>query len=335
MSAATTETAGRQRLSLERLRAYEALQYGMFIHFGMSTYDGVELSKGDWPASAYAPDKLDVEQWVSVARDAGMKYAVLTTKHVAGFCLWPSAHTDYTVASSGNKADVVEAFVNACRKKGVLPGLYYCMWDNHHLFGSRPPGHAPSGGSAWYSNCWVSQRYLEWQRAQLEELHARYGPVAEWWMDIPHILSFEQKHQQYEHLAGLTPDAMIVMNHGITNGSKVDIQRSWPTDVMTIERNVPDGNRGYNPWHSVPVGFEKHETFYLPAEVCDPIGYEWFHVDGDVARSDRELLALRVLLRERKANWLLNVPPDRSGRIPQGHVDALMRLRANYERLSA
>jgi alpha-L-fucosidase len=58
----------------------------MFIYFGMSTFDGNELSHGDKPASFYNPDKLDVDQWIAVARDAGMKYALLTTKYVAGFC---------------------------------------------------------------------------------------------------------------------------------------------------------------------------------------------------------------------------------------------------------
>ncbi len=84
MSTETTNERGAQRLSLEQLQKWEALKYGMFIHYGMSTFDGDELSKGDLPSTAYAPDKLDVDQWVSVARDAGMKYAVLTTKHVAG-----------------------------------------------------------------------------------------------------------------------------------------------------------------------------------------------------------------------------------------------------------
>jgi alpha-L-fucosidase len=66
-----------------------------------------------------------------------MKYAVLTTKHVAGHCLWPTKLNDYHVGTSGNKTDVVEAFVNACEKRGVLPGFYYCSWDNHNRFGSR------------------------------------------------------------------------------------------------------------------------------------------------------------------------------------------------------
>src|SRR6476661_650177 len=76
------DETGNQRLSLEKLSAWEKLGYGMFIHFGMSTFDGDELSKGDKKPSFYNPDKLDVNQWITVAGDAGMKYAVLTAKHV-------------------------------------------------------------------------------------------------------------------------------------------------------------------------------------------------------------------------------------------------------------
>src|SRR5215211_5382852 len=130
---------GAQRLALDALRKWEALGYGMFIHFGMSTFVGKELPSGQEPSSDYAPDKLDVDQWVQVARDAGMKYAVLTAKHVAGHCLWPSKHTDYDVETSANKIDVVDAFVRACEKRGLMAGLYYCSWDNHHRFGSVTP----------------------------------------------------------------------------------------------------------------------------------------------------------------------------------------------------
>ncbi len=138
-SAPAESAAGCQRLSLQRLGEWESLGYGMFIHFGMSTFTGKELPDGNDPLSLYAPDKLDVDQWISVARDAGMNYAVLTAKHVAGHCLWPSKHTDCTVANSPAKTDVLEKFVTACRAKGILPGFYYCSWDNHNRFGSRTP----------------------------------------------------------------------------------------------------------------------------------------------------------------------------------------------------
>jgi len=134
--------SGSQRLSMEKLHAWETLGYGMFIHFGMSTFTRQEWSDGKAPAAVYNPDKLDVDQWIQIARDAGMRYAVLTTKHVAGHCLWPSRFTDYTVAHSGNATDVVEAFVKACGRRGISPGLYYCSFDNHHTFGSVTVDHA-------------------------------------------------------------------------------------------------------------------------------------------------------------------------------------------------
>ena len=107
---------------MEALRRWESLGYGMFIHFGMSTFVGQELPDGTQPSAVYAPTNLDVDQWISVARDAGMKYAVLTAKHVSGHCLWPSANTDYHVGTSGNKTDVVDAFIKACETRGLMAG---------------------------------------------------------------------------------------------------------------------------------------------------------------------------------------------------------------------
>jgi len=139
------QTRGSQRLSLEKLQAWEKLGYGMFIHFGMSTFMANELPDGKSPASTYAPDQLDVAQWVSVARDAGMKYAILTTKHVAGHCLWPTKCTDYSVANSTNRTDVVEKFVNACRDKGVLSGFIIARGTTITGLAARPPRIQPAG----------------------------------------------------------------------------------------------------------------------------------------------------------------------------------------------
>ena len=114
---------GSQRLSLAQLRSWESLRYGMFIHFGMSTFVHDEFADGKAPATAYAPDRLDVDQWVSVARDAGMKYILLTTKHVAGHCLWPSKHTDYTVAQSANGPTWSSSFAALARSEGCCRGF--------------------------------------------------------------------------------------------------------------------------------------------------------------------------------------------------------------------
>lgn len=330
-SGATTAKRGAQRLAVEKLRAWEGLGYGMFIHFGMSTFVGKELPSGKEPSGTYAPDRLDVDQWVSVARDAGMKYAVLTAKHVAGHCLWPSSLTDYDVETSGNKTDVVAAFVKACEKRGLMAGLYYCSWDNHHRFGSKTASDVP------FDQASTTQEYRDFQAAQVQELLQHYDPLGEVWIDIPGVLGAAGRRRQYEQIAQLAPDAVIMLNQGFGDGTHLKLDYAWPTDLVAIERYLPSSNRGYNPWHSAPVrsaaatGGASAE-YYLPGEVCDPIGYEWFDVPGDAPRSDAELLGMRLVCRSRRANLLLDVPPDKSGRIPKDRVDALVRLAKNVEK---
>jgi alpha-L-fucosidase len=313
---------GSQRLSLEQLQAWEKLGFGMFIHFGMSTFDTVECSKGDKPSTYYNPDRLDVDQWIGAARDAGMGYAVLTTKHVSGHCLWPSDLTDYHVGTSGNTTDVVEAFVKACEAKGLRAGFYYCSWDNHNTFGSRTPSMVP------WEQSYTTEEYRDFQTRQLTELCTRYGKIGELWIDIPHVLPRDYRHDLYNHLAGLQSEAMIVMNHGIGDGSQFGVAKAWPTDLITIERFLPSSHTGYQPWREI-----EGKRYYLPGEVCDPIGHEWFYVEGDQPRSDAEILGMYLVTRARGANLLLDVGPDTHGLLSEYNVEALQRLRANIDRL--
>jgi len=322
---------GSQRLSLKQLQVWEALGYGMFIHYGMSTYVENELPDGKAPPSTYAPDKLDVDQWVSVARDAGMKYAVLTAKHVAGHCLWPSAHTDYTVAHSGNTTDVVEAFVKSCEKRGVKPGFFYCSWDNHNRFGSK----TPSDGGGWQEMNsfpktqienlppYTTSLYQNFQTAQIAELLTKYGPILEMWVDIPGVLGRGYRTFLYNHIAQLQPDIVIMMNSGFGDGIQYDVSYAWPSDLVAIERGVPP-EAGYPKYRTI-----EGKEYYLPGEVCDPIGGNWFFVPGDKPRPDEELLNILQSCRKRGVNLLLDVPPDKHGLIPEETVQALLRLRKN------
>jgi alpha-L-fucosidase len=329
-----TNAQGAQRLSLEQLQKWEALKFGMFIHFGMSTFDGEELSKGDLPSTAYAPDKLDVDQWVSVARDAGMKYAVLTTKHVAGHCLWPTKLNDYHVGTSGNKTDVVEAFVKACEKRGVLPGFYYCSWDNHNVFGSQTPTHTAAWERAQLGLVpdpqlsFTSRAYMDFHSAQIGELLTQYGPVAEVWIDIPSVLPRFYRQELYDQIAGLQPAAVIMMNNGISDGSKYPIAKAWPADLIAIERFLPNSHTGHVKWREI-----EGKKYYMPGEVCDPIGREWFFTEEDVPRSDEELLGMYLVSISRGTNLLLDVGPDKHGLIPEKYAAALQRLRANLDKL--
>lgn len=272
---------GKQRLSLKKLKLWESLGYGMFIHFGMSTYVNNELPDGSSSSSLYAPENLDVDQWIAVAKEAGMKYAVLTTKHVAGHCLWPSKHINYTVANSTNKTDVVLEFVKACKKYNIVPGLYYCSWDNHNKFGSQTPtdlkwtsvmNSFPAEGEALAP--YTSSMYQTFQTAQITELLTQYGPIGEVWIDIPGILGPGYRSYLYQHISKLQPDAIIMMNSGIGSGENYDTAYAWPSDLIAIERALPP-EYGHKKWRMI-----EGKRYYMPGEACDPIGKEWFYVEG-------------------------------------------------------
>jgi alpha-L-fucosidase len=335
----TTNERCAQRLSLEQLQKWEALKYGMFIHYGMSTYTGSELPDGNHPSTLYAPDKLDVDQWVSVARDAGMKYAVLTTKHVAGHCLWPTKLNDYHVGTSGNKTDVVEAFVNACEKRGVLPGFYYCSWDNHNRFGSRTYSDMTADKKPGNLHAFTTRAYQDFQTAQLEELLAGYGKVAEVWIDIPGMLPRCYREELYRNITTWQPETVVMNNNGIGDGSNYPVINqygvpcvgfdAWPADIIAIERFLPNSHTGHVKWREI-----EGKKYYMPGEVCDPIGREWFFTEEDQPRSDEELLGMYLLCISRGTNLLLDVGPDKHGLIPQKYVGALQRLRANLDRLN-
>ncbi len=340
---------GHQRLSIERLKEWEKLRYGMFIHFGMSTF--VDLTgkvyhkpTGEDPPACYAPDRLDVEQWISVARDAGMKYAVLTAKHIAGFCLWPSAHTNYSVAYSGNKTDVVEAFVKACERKGVLPGLYYSSYDNHHRWGSRTRSDFPSkqayerlfairpkfGGVSCAREDddqrmpYTTAHYQTFQTAQITELLTRYGRIMEVWVDHPEVMGRGYRTFFYQHVASLQPDTVIMMNNGLPDSTEYDVDYAWPADLMAMEGGAPPPE-GYRKWRCI-----EGKMYYLPGEVCDsvaPIRQDWFWLEGDQPRPVGDTLKQFRACRDGGANYLLNVPPDRHGRIPDNFIAALSQIR--------
>ena len=326
---------GDQRLSLERLHEWESLQRGLFLHFGMSTFDQVEMSRGDQPSHFYTPDKLDVDQWIGVARDAGFRYAVLTAKHVSGHCLWPSRHTDYHIGTSGNTTDVVEAFVRACEQKGVLPGLYYCSWDNHHRFGSVTTTDIWDWNDAGaeeqpipYNRAFTTEEYRDFQTRQIQELLTGYGKIAEVWIDIPRVLPRDYRERLYKDIAGWQPEAVILMNNTLSDGSELNVFTSWPTDLVAIERHLPSSWHSHNPWRKI-----EGKSYYLPGEVGDPIGRNWFFTPDDRPRPDEELLGMCLIARNRGANILLDVGPDPHGLISQPFADALLRLRKNLDKL--
>ncbi|MGD8451214.1 MAG: alpha-L-fucosidase [Phycisphaerae bacterium] len=303
------------------LRDWEKLHYGMFIHYGLSTFVGDQFGRFEHPSTAYAPTDLDVEQWAQTAEAAGMKYMVLTVKHHYGHALWPSACSDYTVATSGDKTDVVKAFVEACRRHDLKPGFYYSLgWDRVHQQ-SRTPA-----------------EYEQFVHDQLRELLTGYGPITELWFDIawdvgPDMAGVLQR--LYAHCKSLQPDCLVLLNQSFVDGSTIAEYKPsyigkvlsetpvpiWPKDLNNGERTVPRP-MGHNPW----ISFKDH-LYYIPDEVCDTVGQQrWFWGPNDDIRSARQLVELYRWSVGRKANLLLNAWPDKTGRIPAETVQRLVEV---------
>ncbi len=235
------------------------------------------------------------------------------------------------MANSVNKTDVVEAFIKACENRGIKPGFYYASWDNHNRFGSK----TPSDGGVWDemnsfpktqiedTPAYTTSVYQNFQTAQITELLTKYGAIMEMWIDIPGLLGRGYRTFLYNYVTQLQPDVVIMMNSGIADGSQYDVAYAWPSDLIAIERKAPPQG-GHQKWRKI-----EGKEYYMPGEVCDPIGKEWFHVPGDNPRSDDELLRQYQACRKRGVNLLLNVPPAKNSLIPDEYIQALMRLRKN------
>lgn len=318
--------AGDQRLTIEKLQEFQQWKYGMFIHWGMSTFDGKELSACE-PIETYNPTDLNVDEWISVARDAGMQYAVLTTKHVAGHALWPSAHGDYSVKNSADTTDVVGEYTEACRSKGLKVGFYYCAWDNTNLFGMAP---TPDWNAYALGNTTTNEAFREFMWNQTDELLDIYDPDY-FWTDMPKVLPPDARTDFYNHVTEKKPDVFFAYNHSCQNGTEFDPTFAWPSDIMTLERNFPNAYNG----HAKKSYFQWKEILgkncYIPGETNDTIGREWFYEEDDAVRSDKDLLGMYMATTGRGVNFLLNCPPDQRGRMPQRWSDALMRLRKNID----
>ena len=312
--------------------AWQRRAFAIFVHFGTNTFTHREWGDGQAPASVFNPAALDADQWAAAAQAAGAKAMVLTAKHHDGFCLWPSAYTDYSVKSSpwrNGQGDVVRDFVDACRRHGLVPGLYLSPWDRHE------PAY---GDSAAYNAFYL---------AQLEELLTRYGELGEIWFDGACGEGANGKRQQYDWNAffetcrRLQPHAVTFGDGGtdvrwIGNERGVAGDPNWcavdaslarfpgdagadrPMDARAVQLAMADQLQ-----HGTPDG-----DVWRPGEVDVSIRPGWFHhaeEDGCV-RSVSNLVDLHFRSIGRNASLLLNVPPTPAGRFHDTDVKRLQEF---------
>ena len=307
----------KQQLEWQQLETYA------FIHFGLNTFNDMEWGYGDTPASTFNPSDLDCEQWVLTLKACGMKGVILTAKHHDGFCLWPTATTDYSIKNSPYKngqGDLVRELSDACHKHGLKFGIYCSPWDRHQAEYGR-------------------EGYVGLYHQQIEELASQYGELFEFW--------FDGANGGDGWYGGANETRSITAEHYYDYEKARDIVWKYNPEAAIFGGTVPtlrwigneQGRAGTTLWSmyhpdyeslnntkTLARGFADGEA-WLPAEVDVSIRPGWFYHENEdtKVRTPEQLMELYYQSVGRNANLLLNFPVNKEGKIPS--VDSANAVR--------
>lgn len=274
-------------------------RWGLFLHYGIYSNGGYheqEQWKLAWERQAYiaeyfprfTAEQFDAEAIVEFARQVGMEYLVITTKHHDGFCLWDSALTDYKATRAPAGRDLIREISEACAKHRFPLGLYYSIADWHHT--NYPNQGRPHELPPQPQDDPDANRYLEYLRGQVEELCTGYGPLAVWWWDI-------------NRLGPLAPDLNDHIRQ-LQPGIQLNPRGFDPGDYDNAERE-----------HSIA---QKREEKRRPVEACNSVGWgSWGWRKYEVYYSPRSLISQHASIWARGGNFLLNIGPQGDGSLPE------------------
>ncbi|MHC4327998.1 MAG: alpha-L-fucosidase [Planctomycetota bacterium] len=318
----------------ERMKWWREARFGMFIHWGLYAVPAGEwkgkrikgigewiMERADIPVSEYEPltkqfnpIKFNADQWVRIAKNAGMKYIVITSKHHDGFCLWDSKVTDYDIIDATPFGrDILKELSKACKKHGIRLCFYHSIMDWHHPDAQAP--FYPSYNDGKRSNPNFS-RYVEtYMKPQLKELITGYGPLGVLWFDGEWIKDWTEPQGKdlYNYVRDLQPD--ILINNRVGKGRKGmeglnKGDQEYAGDFGTPEQQIPAKGLPGVDWESCMT-------------MNDTWGYK--HYD-DNWKSKEDLLRKLADIASKGGNFLLNVGPTAEGLIPGPSVERLAAM---------
>lgn len=283
----------------QRIRWWQEARFGMFIHWGLYA----QLGRHEWVmnreripmadyeklADTWQPKERPAREWAKLAKQAGMKYMVMTTKHHEGFCLWDTKQTDYNAVKHGPKRDLVREYVEACREFGLKVGFYYSLMDWHHPDGARCAKDEAA-----------HRRFLDFTQGCVRELCSNYGKLDILWYDVSWPL---ESPEQWESVKmnimarELQPEALI------NNRSRLDEDFGTPEEHVTAEK--------------LGRAWEACMTFngswgYMPSAI------DWHSI--------REVIGMLRTATAGQGNLLLNIGPKPDGSVPEEAFERLVPL---------
>lgn len=323
--AQTSETA--PAVDRDRLAQWQAMRFGLFIHWGPVSLKGTEIgwSRGKQvPASEYDqlytqfnPVDFDAAEWARIAKAAGMRYVVITSKHHDGFCIWDSACTDYDIMASPFKRDILAELSAACKAEGLAFSTYHSILDWYQPDYSPKnaqggPGYAlPAGETP------SMDRYVTHMKKQLREIVTRYGPLQSMWFDgeWEDPWNKERGWDLMRYCRELDPHMLVNNRVGKgRQGMEGITKEGYPGDYDTPEQEVGAFN-DTRPW-----------------ETCMTICTQWAWKPEDKLKSLEECIQTLVQTVGGDGNLLLNVGPMPNGKIEPRQVERLREMGAWLEK---
>ncbi len=319
----------------DRQLKHQQMEFYAFIHFTVNTFTDKEWGDGTESPDVFAPDGLDVEQWVNAVISAGMKGLILTCKHHDGFCLWDTKSTKHNVMNSPYGKDLVREVSQACKKYGIAFGIYLSPWDrNCPIYGS-------------------GKTYDDFYIIQLTELLTGYGEIFSVWLDGACGEGENGRKQYYDWdryysvIRRLQPDACISVcgpdvrwcgnEAGHTRLSEWSVVPLRTRDTEKImENSQQEDNEDFrrrinasdDDLGSRKALADESELIWYPAEVNTSIrpGWFWHESEDDKVRSADELFDIYIKSVGGNASFLLNLPPTNKGLIHSSDLDVLKKL---------
>ena len=301
-----------------RLDWWREAKFGLFIHWGVyaipaGVWKGEHIPGiGEWimlraeiPIAEYEklapqfnPVKYDADEIVKLAKAAGQKYIVLTSKHHDGFCMYGSAETDYNIVDATPYGkDILKDLADACAREGLKLGLYYSQTQDWH--------HPDGFGNTWDFNE-DEQDFADYidnyVKPQVREILSDYGPIAIIWFDTPRIIARHQSQELLELVHELQPDCLVCGRLGNKLG-----------DYATAQDNA------------IPPDLQAQIDWETPATINDTWGFKTHDHNW---KSTTQLIRNLVEIVSKGGNYLLNIGPDAEGAIPQPSVERLQAMGA-------
>lgn len=318
--------------NLEAREWFQEARFGMFIHWGVYSV----LGDGEWVMNnknisieAYEklpkffnPIDFNADEWVKIAKDAGMKYITITSRHHDGFSMYDTQANDYNIVkATPYKKDILKALAEACKREGIKLFFYYSLldWHDDNYF---PRGRTGTGITGRKEGDW--NKYIAFMKTQLTELLTNYGEIGGIWLDG----HWDQKEwdgkkfgklkvdwhydELYKLIHDLQPHALIGNNHHLAPIAGEDFQM--------FEKDLPGKN-------TTGWGTDASDVGNLPFEVCETINTSWgFNLQDKKHKSEKFLIHYIVKAAGYGSNLLLNVGPMPNGEIQPEHIESLKNM---------